>query len=89
MVELVDVQEWAQPFSEFELPIPTQRRGYGFGRKRICRHPNGDLRGLDGLDHQLGRPAVRGESDFLPRLIETDGRAIGEDTALRSRTDPD
>jgi hypothetical protein len=26
MVELVDVQEWAQPFSELELPVPTARR---------------------------------------------------------------
>jgi hypothetical protein len=26
MVELVDVQEWAQPFSEMELPVPTARR---------------------------------------------------------------
>jgi hypothetical protein len=51
MVELVDVQEWAQPFSEWELPIPTARRYRTHCQATLCGGhiclvltPNGEIK---------------------------------------------
>src|SRR5258708_27042811 len=39
MVELVDVQEWARPFSEMELPVPTARRYRTHSQATLGRTP--------------------------------------------------
>jgi len=51
MVELVDVQEWAQPFSEMELPVPTPRRYRTHSQATLCGGhiclvltPNGEIK---------------------------------------------
>ena len=51
MVELVDVQEWAQPFSELELPVPTARRYRTHNQATLCGGhiclvltPNGEIK---------------------------------------------
>ena len=51
MVELVDVQEWAQPFSELELPVPTARRYRTHSQATLCGGhiclvltPNGEIK---------------------------------------------
>jgi len=51
MVELVDVQEWAQPFSEIELPVPSARRYRMHCQATICGGhlclvltPNGEIK---------------------------------------------
>jgi hypothetical protein len=51
MVELVDVQEWAQPFSTFELPVPTARRYRTHSQATLCGGhiclvltPNGEIK---------------------------------------------
>jgi len=51
MVELVDVQEWAQPFSEMELPVPTARRYRTHTQATLCGGhiclvltPNGEIK---------------------------------------------
>jgi hypothetical protein len=51
MVELVDVQEWAQPFSEWELPVPTARRYRTHSQATLCGGhiclvltPNGEIK---------------------------------------------
>ena len=51
MVELVDVQEWAQPFSELELPVPTARRYRTHCQATLCGGhiclvltPNGEIK---------------------------------------------
>ena len=51
MVELVDVQEWAQPFSEMELPVPTTRRYRTHCHATLCGGhvclvltPNGEIK---------------------------------------------
>ena len=51
MVELVDVQEWAQPFSEMELPVPTARRYRTHSQATLCGGhiclvltPNGEIK---------------------------------------------
>src|SRR6202021_3226713 len=36
MVELVDVQEWAQPFSALELPVPSARRYRTHSQATLC-----------------------------------------------------
>src|SRR5271170_7406174 len=51
MVELVDVEEWARPFAEFELPVPTARRYEAHNRATLCGGhvclvltPNGEIK---------------------------------------------
>jgi hypothetical protein len=51
MVELVDVQEWAQPFSALELPVPTARRYRTHSQATLCGGhiclvltPNGEIK---------------------------------------------
>jgi hypothetical protein len=51
MVELVDVQEWAHPFSEIELPVPAARRYRTHSQATLCGGhiclvltPNGEIR---------------------------------------------
>ncbi|HXR15505.1 MAG TPA: hypothetical protein VN777_04770 [Terriglobales bacterium] len=51
MVELVDVQEWTQPFSEMELPVPTARRYRTHTQATVCGGhiclvltPNGEIK---------------------------------------------
>ncbi len=51
MVELVDVQEWAQPFSEMEPPVPTARRYRTHSQATLCGGhiclvltPNGEIK---------------------------------------------
>jgi len=51
MVELVDVQEWAQPFTEMELPVPTARRYRTHSQATLCGGhiclvltPNGEIK---------------------------------------------
>ena len=51
MVELVDVQEWTQPFSEMELPTPTARRYRTHSQATLCGGhicllltPNGEIK---------------------------------------------
>ena len=51
MVELVDVQEWAGPFSEMELPVPSARRYRTHSQATLCGGhiclvltPNGEIK---------------------------------------------
>lgn len=51
MVELVDVQEWAQPFSSLELPVPSTRRYRTHSQATLCGGhiclvltPNGEIK---------------------------------------------
>jgi hypothetical protein len=51
MVELVDVHEWARPFSELELPVPTARRYRTHSQATLCGGhiclvltPNGEIK---------------------------------------------
>jgi hypothetical protein len=51
MVELVDVQEWARPFSELELPVPSARRYRTHCQATLCGGhiclvltPNGEIK---------------------------------------------
>jgi len=51
MVELVDVQEWAQPFSAIELPVPSARRYRTHCQATVCGGhlclvltPNGEIK---------------------------------------------
>jgi hypothetical protein len=51
MVELVDVQEWAQPFSQMQLPVPTTRRYRTHCQATLCGGhvclvltPNGEIK---------------------------------------------
>ena len=51
MVELVDVQEWAQAFSEMELPVPAARRYRTHSQATLCGGhiclvltPNGEIK---------------------------------------------
>jgi hypothetical protein len=51
MVELVDVEEWARPFAEFELPVPSTRRYEAHNRATLCGGhvclvltPNGEIK---------------------------------------------
>src|SRR4029077_15289986 len=51
MVELVDVQEWAQPFSQIELPVPSARRYRMHCQATLCGGhlclvltPNGEIK---------------------------------------------
>jgi hypothetical protein len=51
MVELVDVQEWALPFSDLELPVPTARRYRTHSQATLCGGhiclvltPNGEIK---------------------------------------------
>lgn len=51
MVELVDVQEWAQPFTDLELPVPTARRYRTHSQATLCGGhiclvltPNGEIK---------------------------------------------
>jgi hypothetical protein len=51
MVELVDLQEWAQPFSEMELPVPSARRYRTHNQATLCGGhmclvltPNGEIK---------------------------------------------
>jgi len=51
MVELVDIQEWAQPFSDMELPVPTARRYRTHSQATLCGGhiclvltPNGEIK---------------------------------------------
>jgi hypothetical protein len=51
MVELVDVQEWAKPFSETELPVPAARRYRTHSQATLCGGhiclvltPNGEIK---------------------------------------------
>ena len=51
MVELIDVQEWAQPFSDMELPVPTARRYRTHSQATLCGGhvclvltPNGEIK---------------------------------------------
>jgi hypothetical protein len=51
MVELVDVQEWAQPYSGMELPVPTARRYRTHSQATLCGGhiclvltPNGEIK---------------------------------------------
>jgi hypothetical protein len=51
MVELVDVQEWAQPFSDLELPVPSARRYRTHSQATLCGGhiclvltPNGEIK---------------------------------------------
>jgi len=36
MVELVDVHEWARPFSELDLPVPTARPYRTHSQATLC-----------------------------------------------------
>jgi hypothetical protein len=51
MVELVDVQEWARPFSDMELPVPSARRYRTHSQATLCGGhiclvltPNGEIK---------------------------------------------
>ena len=51
MVELVDVTEWARPFVEMELPVPSARRYAAHSRATLCGGhvclvltPNGEIK---------------------------------------------
>ncbi len=51
MVELVDVQKWAQPFSEIDLPVPSARRYRTHSQATLCGGhlclvltPNGEIK---------------------------------------------
>jgi DisA bacterial checkpoint controller nucleotide-binding len=51
MVELVDVQEWAQPFNTLELPVPSARRYRTHSQATLCGGhiclvltPNGEIK---------------------------------------------
>jgi hypothetical protein len=51
MVELVDVQEWARPFSEIDPPVPTARRYRTHSQATLCGGhiclvltPNGEIK---------------------------------------------
>jgi hypothetical protein len=51
MVELVDVAEWARPFAELELPVPSARRYEAHNRATLCGGhvcmvltPNGEIK---------------------------------------------
>jgi hypothetical protein len=51
MVELVDVAEWARPFAEFTLPVPSSRRYEAHNRATLCGGhvclvltPNGEIK---------------------------------------------
>jgi len=51
MVELVDVQEWAQPYTGLELPVPTPRRYRTHSQATLCGGhiclvltPNGEIK---------------------------------------------
>jgi hypothetical protein len=51
MVELVDVQEWAQPYSGIELPVPSARRYRTHSQATLCGGhlclvltPNGEIK---------------------------------------------
>jgi hypothetical protein len=51
MVELVDVQEWAQPFRDIELPVPSARRYRVHSQATLCGGhiclvltPNGEIK---------------------------------------------
>ncbi len=51
MVELVDIQEWAQPFSALELPVPSARRYRTHCQATLCGGhiclvltPNGEIK---------------------------------------------
>lgn len=51
MVEVVDVQEWAQPYSQYELPVPTARRYRTHSQATLCGGhiclaltPNGEIK---------------------------------------------
>jgi hypothetical protein len=51
MVELIDVQEWAQPFTDMELPVPTARRYRTHNQATLCGGhiclvltPNGEIK---------------------------------------------
>jgi hypothetical protein len=51
MVELVDVAEWARPFADFELPVPSARRYEAHNRATLCGGhvclvltPNGEIK---------------------------------------------
>ena len=51
MVELVDVEQWARPFAEFELPVPSARRYEAHNRATLCGGhvclvltPNGEIK---------------------------------------------
>jgi hypothetical protein len=51
MVELVDVHEWARPFSEMDLPVPTARRYRTHSQATLCGGhiclvltPNGEIK---------------------------------------------
>jgi len=51
MVELVDVHEWARPFSELDLPVPTARRYRTHSQATLCGGhiclvltPNGEIK---------------------------------------------
>jgi hypothetical protein len=51
MVELVDVQEWAEPFSSLELPVPSARRYRTHSQATLCGGhvclvltPNGEIK---------------------------------------------
>ncbi len=51
MVELIDVQEWARPFSDMELPVPSARRYRTHSQATLCGGhiclvltPNGEIK---------------------------------------------
>jgi hypothetical protein len=51
MVELVDVQQWAQPYAEMDLPVPTARRYRTHSQATLCGGhiclvltPNGEIK---------------------------------------------
>jgi hypothetical protein len=51
MVELVDVREWARPFTELDLPVPTARRYRTHSQATLCGGhtclvltPNGEIK---------------------------------------------
>lgn len=51
MVELVDIQEWAQPYSDMELQVPTARRYRTHSQSTLCGGhiclvltPNGEIK---------------------------------------------
>ncbi len=51
MVELIDVEEWARPFAEFETPVPSARRYQTHSRATLCGGhvclvltPNGEIK---------------------------------------------
>ncbi len=51
MVELVDVQEWARPYADMELPVPTARRYRTHSQATLCGGhiclvltPNGEIK---------------------------------------------